>query len=82
MIKLSFFKKGSLILVYVAHLTQAVAMEEGKSFATVHPTPGDYATEQAQILIKTVCQNAQQQTFEDHPPVVPEAEHSILNSSV
>ena len=68
--------------MYVAHLTQAVAMEEGKSFATLHPTPDDYATERAQIWIETVYQNVQQQTVEDHPPVVPKAEHSILNSSV
>ena len=82
MVKVFFLKRGSLIPVYVAHLTQAVAMEEGKSFATLHPTPHDYATERAQILNETVYQNVQQQTVEDHPPVVPESEHSIFNSPV
>ena len=49
MAKGAFVQRGLMILVCVARFTQVVAMEDGKSFATVHPTPDKYGTQQVQI---------------------------------
>ena len=46
----AFVQKGSMILVCVARFTQAVAMEDRKSVATVHPTPDKYGTQQVHIF--------------------------------